>query len=299
MKLVEVGTFILLVLFVAGMTIKHQESIQSEKDRVKTYYQTIEEDDILEEIEANTKVVTIPHDEIVKTNSVVVNLSASGFDGGNAAQYLMVTRLKDNPSKPVCKKWDDKKSCEDPKDIYDLDYFDDCCEAPLLDPCDKQVFMPECAEYAEGCDVLNNLDECICVKDQTETVEYMKDCSYTKLDYKGRVEYVTDAMGDALIEDKKLNYSWEKIIGPDPLYTTDMEQSSVSMELMQGKYTFKCTIVDEYGYTNNITKNVRVEAEANNKPEISVNAREASQAESDALMKKKDSEKSKDSSQAG
>jgi len=50
MKLVEVGTFILLVLFVAGMTIKHQENIQLDKQRVTDYHKGIEVDKELAEI---------------------------------------------------------------------------------------------------------------------------------------------------------------------------------------------------------------------------------------------------------
>lgn len=299
MKLVEVGTFILLVLFVAGMTIKHQENIQLDKQRVTDYHKGIEVDKELAEIAKNTKVVTIPHDENLETKTVVVNLSASSFDGGNAAQYLTVTRKVDNTSKPICKKWDDKKSCEDPKDIYDQDYFNDCCEVPLVDKCDKQVYEPLCAEYQKGCDVLNNLDDCICVKDKTETVEYMKDCSYTHRDYNGRVEYVKNGMRVPLVQDTDLDYLWEKVSGPEPVYATDMEKSNVSMELMRGKYTFKCTVVDNYGYTNSITKNVEVIAEANNKPEVSIKADQANPALSKEIMdKRKKEEKANDSSQA-
>jgi len=299
MKLVEVGTFILLVLFVAGMTIKHQENIQLEKQRVEDYYKGLDLDKELAEIAKNTKVVTIPHDGDLATNSVVVSLSASGFDGGNAAQYLTVTRYVDNTSKPVCEEFSDKKSCEDPKDIYDQDYFDDCCEVPLLDPCDKQVYEPECAEYQEGCDVLNNLDDCFCEKYRTETVEYVKDCSYTQLDYTDRVRYVTNSMGGRLVTDSDLTYSWERVSGPEPVYSTDTDESSLTMELVRGKYTFKCTVVDPYGYTTSITKNVTVEAEANNKPEISISAREASTTESKTLMDKKEKEENENAPQEG
>ena len=299
MKLVEVGTFILLVLFVAGMTIKHQEGIQLEKQRVEDYYKGLDLDKELAEIAKNTKVVTIPHDGDLATNSVVVNLSASGFDGGNAAQYLTVTRKVDNTSKPICKEFSDKKSCEDPKDVYDQDYFDDCCEVPLLDPCDKQVYEPACAEYEEGCDVLNDLDDCFCIKDKTETVEYIKDCSYTRLDYSDRVDYVQGRMGSSLLTDSDLTYSWEKVSGPEPIYSTDTDKSGLTMELSRGKYTFKCTVVDPYGYTTSLTKSVTVEAEANNKPEISVNAREASTVESKSLMDKKEKEEKEKAGAAG
>ena len=303
MKLVEVGTFILLVLFIAGMTVKHQEQIQIDKQRVEDYYKGLELEVALAETEANTETVIINHDRDLSTNSVFVTLSADGFDGGNAAQYLFVTRDVDNESKPRCDKWSDSKTCEDPSDIYDADYFSDCCEIPLLDECGKQTYEPACAEYEEGCDVLNNLDDCFCIKDRQETVEYVKDCDYRKGDYSEKKDYVTGGMRGRLVEDKDLTYSWERVTGPEPVFSSDMEDASVTMELVQGKYVFKCIVVDPYGYQTSISKNVTVKPEPNNKPEISLGASRSNPADEAALKeaykKAKEAEAKKEAAEAG
>ena len=112
MRLVELGTFGLLVLFVAGMTVQNQERLQAKEDEVESRHETIELEDRLAELEANTKRYTIAHDQQLETNTVHATLDASvSFDAGSAAQYHFVTVPVYNEDKPICIKWED--DCND------------------------------------------------------------------------------------------------------------------------------------------------------------------------------------------
>ena len=59
MKLVELGTFALVVLFIGGMTLTNQERLDAEKQEVKDRKETIELEQRLAALEANTAKFTV------------------------------------------------------------------------------------------------------------------------------------------------------------------------------------------------------------------------------------------------
>ena len=71
MKLVELGTFSILVLFIGGMTLTNQERLTAEKQEVKDRKETIELEQKLAELEANTAKFTVTHDQKLETNRVL------------------------------------------------------------------------------------------------------------------------------------------------------------------------------------------------------------------------------------
>ena len=90
MRLAELGTFALLVLFIAGMTMQNKDRLQTKKDEVQARQETIELEERLAELEANTKAYTIAHDQQLETNTV---LSVNSLHSLRRASILLVSFL--------------------------------------------------------------------------------------------------------------------------------------------------------------------------------------------------------------
>ena len=268
MRLVELGTFGLLVLFVAGMTVQNQERLQAKEDEVEARHETIELEERLAELEANTKAYTIAHDQQLETNTVYATLDASvSFDAGSAAQYHFVTVPVYNEDKPICVKWED--GCDDRSNNGLFEELNCECDEYLEDDCGDQIYEQECAKYRKDC---IDEEDCDCVKYATKTIDYVDACEYLKLDHEGRRGYVRRYVANAVYDD--LTYSWEKVTGPameDPELFEESKNSSVlTVKLSQGDYRFRCTVTDPYQYQSSLTKDVKVVAEPNNAPEVEI-----------------------------
>jgi len=262
MRLVELGTFGLLVLFVAGMTLQNQGQLQAEKDEIKENQETMKLEARLAKLESNTKKYVIPHDQDLETNTVQATLDAStSFDAGRAAAVtrLFVDAPIYNKNKPICVKWED--GCDDRSNNGLFEELN--CE---------------CAEYAE--------DQCgdrIYEKVASKKINYVDACEYIKLDHKGREDYVKEKLfGDSKLTPEQkvawksyqddLTYSWEKVNGPVMENLEQFGESKNSallkLTLSQGEYRFRCTVTDKYQYVTSLTKDVNVIAEPNNAPEV-------------------------------
>jgi len=261
MRLVELGTFGLLMLFVVGMTLQNKEQLQAEKDEIQANQQTKELEKKLAEIEAKTAIYTIPHDQKLETNTVIATLDASeSFDDGRAAaiRRLFVDAPVYNEDKPICVKWED--GCEDRSNNGLFEELN--CE---------------CEEYAE--------DECgdrIYEELARKKIDYVDACEYIKLNHQGREKYIRTKLKNFGNDDKsennwksyqdKITYSWEKVTGPAledlKLFEGSKNSSVLTVTLSQGDYRFRCTVTDSYQYETSETKDVKVIAEPNNAPEV-------------------------------
>jgi hypothetical protein len=264
MKLVELGTFGLLVLFVAGMTLQNQGRLQAKEDQADARQETTELEDRLAELEAKTSIYTVTHDHKSATNTVYATLDAdNSFDAGSAAQYHFVTVPVYNEDKPICIKWEEGCSERSNNDLFEEKRCE--CEEYLEDDCGDQIYLPECSKYREDC---IDEEDCDCVKYATKTIDYVDACEYLKLDHEGRRGYVRRHVANAAYDD--LTYSWEQVNGPEidrELFDQYKEKKSLKLELLQGDYRFRCTITDPYNYESSITKDVKVISEPNNAPE--------------------------------
>ena len=266
MRLVELGTFGLLVLFIAGMTLQNVARLEAKEDQVQARHETTELEERLAELEANTKTYTITHDQLLETNTVYATLDASvSFDAGSAAQYHFVTVPVYNEDKPICIKWED--GCDDRSNNGLFEELNCECDEYLEDDCGDRVYEQACARYREDC---IDEEDCDCVKPATKTVDYIDACEYLKLDHEGRRRYVKRNVANAVYDD--LTYSWEKVTGPameDPeLFEGSKNSSILTVKLSQGDYRFRCTVTDSYQYETSETKDVEVIAEPNNAPEV-------------------------------
>jgi hypothetical protein len=269
MKLVELGTFGLLVLFVAGMTLENEGRLRAKEDQVQARQGTIELEERLSELEKKTKIFTITHDQKLETNTVFATLDASAsFDAGSAAQYHFVTVPVYNEDKPICIKWEEGCSERSNNDLFEEKKCE--CEEYLEDDCGDQIYEPTCAKYREDC---IDEEDCVCVKYATKIIDYVDACEYLKLDHEGRRGYVRRHATNAVYDD--LTYSWEKMTGPameDPeLFEQSKNSPTLTVKLSQGDYRFKCTVTDPYQYESSLTKDVKVIAEPNNDPEVQIN----------------------------
>ena len=108
MKLVEAGTFALLVLFVGGMTVTHQERLQAKKDQAESRKETMRLEQELREKLADTVTGTVTHDHDSETTVTYIALDASrSFDAGNAPEFHTVDIKVYDETKPKCIKWED------------------------------------------------------------------------------------------------------------------------------------------------------------------------------------------------
>ena len=279
MKLVELGTFAILVLFIGGMTLTNQERLDAEKQEVKDRKETIELEQRLAALEANTAKFTVTHDQKLETNWVHAMLDAgTSFDAGNAAQFIKVKVPSYNDDKPICIKWN--KECADSRTtVYvptpglhnkaNNGLFEDnkCeCEEYATDDCGDRIYEQECAKYLKSCEGEEN---CMCDEWAWNIIDYVDACEYRKLDHEGRRDYVTSRLPN-LLQDE-LTYSWEQQSGPalnQDLFNHYKNDKVLKLELTQGDYTFSCTVTDPYGFESYLEKDINVAAEPNNDPEV-------------------------------
>jgi len=279
MKLVELGTFALLVLFIGGMTLTNKEKLAAEKNEVEDRKESIELAQRLAAIEANTAKYTVKHDQKLETNSVYAMLDAgASFDAGNAAEFLTVKVPSYNEDRPICLKWNDE--CSNSRSALYLStpglnnrsnngLFEDnkCeCEEYAEDDCGDQIFEQKCAKYKKSCEGEEN---CPCDEWAWDVIDYVDACEYKKLDHEGRRNYVSNRVPNHL--EDELTYLWEKQSGPPlnvDLFNKYKDKQVLKLELIQGEYTFSCTVSDPYGFESYLEKDVNVGAEPNNNPEV-------------------------------
>ena len=286
MKSIELGTFALVVLFIGGMTIKHNDQIREDQQAAETLEQVRMKQERDNEANSMATKAIIRHDGKSKTNTVFVSLDASSsFDGGNAADQVYFTRTVPDKSKPICAEYEENctpsmgRGCE--------------CVEIQLDACGDEMYEPLCAEYADDCDsnrgytniykgnggYTEGSDDCRCIEYLEVEVEYLDDCQYQAVDHAKRQSYLKRLMSGVVpdlnqrkqYEPDNLKYRWEQTSGPKP--KSDVQkyatQSSMVLELGEGVYTFKCTVSDSYDkpMTDVATHRVIVTAEPNNPPE--------------------------------
>ena len=278
MNLVEAGTFALLVFFVGGMTVTHQERLQAKKDQVESRKETIRLEKEIREKLADTVTGTVTHDHDSKTTVTYIALDAgSSFDAGNAPEFHTVDVEVYDETKPKCIKWED--------DCYDFratlvptpglvnrmnnGLFEDeeCeCKEYEVDDCGDRVYEQECALYQEGCE---DDEFCPCDEWAWETVNYVDACEYKKLNHQQRKRYVARNVPGHM--EDKVSYSWTYLDGPSidkDLFDKYKEKKVLKLELKAGEYTFECTVTDPYNHKTVVQKNVNIASEPNNDPEV-------------------------------
>ena len=279
MKLVEAGTFALLVLFVGGMTVTHQERLQAKKDQAKSRKETMRLEKDLREKLADTVTGTVTHDHDSETTVTYIALDASrSFDAGNAPEFHTVDIKVYDETKPKCIKWEE--DCYDSRSTVLVPtpglgnrmnnglFEDEACECKEyeVDDCGDRVYEQECEIYDEDCE---DDEFCRCVKLAWETVNYVDACEYKKLNHQERQRYV-NRMVPGHIEDE-LTYSWAYLDGPaidKDLFDKYKEDKVLKLELKAGDYTFECTVTDPYSVKTIVQKNVSIVSEPNNEPEV-------------------------------
>ena len=282
MKLVELGTFAILVLFIGGMTLTNQERLAAEKQEVEKRKETIEFEKRVADIVARTAKETIPHDTNLDTKTIMATLDArDSFDAGNAAEFIKVKVKSYNEEKPICKKWN--KECTEKRKAHYVytpnlnnrssnGLFEEnkCeCEEYETDECGDIIYEQECARHIENCEGEKN---CPCDEFAWDTIDYVDACEYKKLNHDEKRQYVKDNMpqGAKLIENE-LKYLWEQQSGPTvnlDLFDHYKDKEVLVLELAQGEYVFSCTVTDTYGFDSYLEKRVSIAPEPNNNPEI-------------------------------
>ena len=214
---------------------------------------------------------TIRHDGKKGTKTVFVSIDASSsFDGGNVADQIYFERYVPDKSKPICAEYD--KNC-----IPRIGRDCECLEIEL-DECGDEMYEPLCARYEDNCN--SKINDCRCLDYLEVLVEYIDDCEYQVLDHKNRQDFLKGKMYNVRSvsnqvnnyeEDKGLKYSWEQISGP----TSDLQKyknnSSMTLELGEGEFVFRCTVTDAYGAKDAAIHRVLVTKEPNNEPEANIN----------------------------
>ena len=289
MKSIELGTFALIVLFIGGMTIKHNDQVRADQQASDTLEQVRMKQDRDNKSRAMATTATIRHDGKSSTNTVFVSLDASSsFDGGNVADQIYFTRFVPDKNKPICAKYEENctprmgRGCE--------------CIEIQLDECGEEMYEPLCAEYEKDCSPVkgyNNIyrgnmgniyssannDGCRCIDYLEVEVEYLDDCEYQVIDHSNRESYLKRAMSRVTPvpnqkkqyePDTGLSYSWEQISGPSSEIQKYSKKSSMVLELEEGEYTFRCTVSDKYGAKDMATHRVIVTKEPNNPPEANI-----------------------------
>ena len=280
MKPIELGTFALLVIFVAGMTMKHNEQVKEDQQAA----QTLEQVRIKQtrDKEANTMATkaTVKHDNNSSTSTVIVSLNASSsFDGGNVADQVYFNRYVPDKTKPICAEYE--KNCT-PR----MGRGCECVEIQL-DECGDEMYEPLCTKYQEGCDAskdYNNIyrgnmgniggaNDCRCVEYLEVLVEYVDDCEYQVVPDMQREAYLKAHMWNSSMQyeaDGGLTYSWEQVSGPSSDVQKYSKNASMELTLGEGEYAFRCTVTDKYGARDAATHRVLVSKEANNPPEANI-----------------------------
>ena len=145
MKSIELGTFAIVVLFIGGMTITHNEQIKEDQLAAQTLEQVRMKQERDNEANAMATKATIRHDGKSNTSTVSVSLDASSsFDGGNVADQVYFTRFVPDKTKPICAEYEENctprmgRVCE--------------CVEIQLDECGDEMYEPLCTKYEEGCD---------------------------------------------------------------------------------------------------------------------------------------------------
>ena len=199
MKLTELGTFAVLALFIAGMTMQHNEKINEDQQADETLKQVRMKQDRDKEANKVATKATIRHDGKSNTNTVFVSLDASSsFDGGNVADQIYFNRYVPDKSKPICAKYEENCTPRQGRDC-------DCLEIQL-DECGDEMYEPLCAEYEKDCDPnrgYNNIyrgnmgyifsnsgDDCRCIDYLEVDVEYLNDCEYQVVSHSKRQSYL-------------------------------------------------------------------------------------------------------------
>ena len=270
MKLTELGTFAVLALFVAGMTLQHNDQIKDNQRAADTLEQVrMKQENDKKADEMATK-ATIRHDGKKGTKTVFVSLDASSsFDGGNVADQVYFERYVPDKNKPICAEYDENciprmgRPCE--------------CLEIQLDECGDKMFEPLCAEYEENCNI--DREDCRCLDYLEVLVEYVDDCEYQIIEHKNRENFLKAKMYNVTSvsnqvnsyePDKSLSYSWEQLSGPKTDVKKYKDNSSMTLELGEGEYMFKCTVADAYGAKDAISHRVIVTKEPNNPPEANI-----------------------------
>jgi len=282
MKLVELGTFAIFVLFIGSMTLTNQERLTAQKQEVEERKETIELEKRLAAIEANTEKETIPHDTKLNTKTIMAKLDAGhSFDAGNAAEFIKVKVESYNEDKPKCKKWNEECT-EKRKAVYvytpnlnnrssnGLFEENKCeCEEYLTDECGDMIYEQECAKHVEHCE---GEEDCPCEEKAWRTIDYVDACEYKKLNHEEKRQYVKERMPkNAKWLQDDLTYLWEQQSGPTislDLFNHYKNEKELVLELAQGDYTFSCTVTDSYGFQSYLEKDVSIASEPNNNPEV-------------------------------
>jgi len=289
MKSIELGTFALVVLFIGGMTMKHNDQVRADQQAAETLEQVRMKQERDNEANSMATKATIRHDGKSNTNTVFVSLDASSsFDGGNVADQIYFTRFVPDKSKPICAKYEENctprmgRGCE--------------CVEIQLDECGEEMYEPLCAEYEDDCNPsrgYNNIyrgnmgnifsgsqdSGCRCVDYLEVDVEYIDDCQYQVVDHANRQGYLKRLMSEVTPvpnqkkqyePDTGLSYSWEQLSGPSSDVQKYSKKSSMVLELGAGEYMFRCTVADKYGAKDVATHRVIVTKEPNNPPEANI-----------------------------
>ncbi len=280
MRLAELGILALVVVFVGGMTYKHQEKIKENKKKALLFEITKQEDQEKEEFLELAYVETIDHDSDKETNTVFVTLDAStSFDGGNVADKLVTYVDVPDTKKPICITYEEDCDPTFGRNCECVEYF--------KDQCDNIIYEPMCAEYEKGCDY-NKIERCECIENMTMPVEYVDLCEYTILPHDKRVEYLKRQMNFedlTYAAEKEIFYSWSVTKGDVEIPKDKQDAPSFTLELGVGEYEFSCVITDPYGATDIASQSVIIQEEPNNQPEANIIVRKASMPEKKAVSK--------------